>query len=510
MNLTKLNIISNLAGRSVAAILGIVFVPIYLRYLSVEMYGIIGFFSSIQALLMLLDGGISPTLNREVARLTAIPEKARELRDLSRTLEILCWATGIAACILALLISPIAANHWLESKDIATETVEEALMIMSVTLTFQWSAGFYSGGMYGLQEQKLLNIINVVIATVRSFGAFFVLAYVSPTIKAFLFWQLLTTVLNCLLLFSFFWKKLPISGQKPRFRLSILREIWRYAAGMAGTGITVLILTQTDKLVLSKVLTLEDFGYYSLAVTLAGTSIGMIVGSIQTTYFPQFSQFVAQNKIDQLSELYHRACQVMSFFLIPVVSIIAFFSYEILLVWTRNPAIAEKTYILLTLIAIGTGLNGLMHLPYYAQLAFGITKIGFWQNIFAIIFLIPLMIYGATHYGAIGGALGWVLVNFSYTLIGLQIMHRMILKGELMKWYLTDVGWPVAVVFLFLFLAKTVLRTTEATTSLVIMIMIVSVLFIVTTGLTAVSLPAIRVGMIYQLRKLFIVNHTEV
>ena len=87
MNQTKVNIISNFAGKFVTAVLSIVFVPIYLRYLSVELYGIIGFFTSIQAFLLLLDGGISPTLNREAARLSAFPEKALELRDLSRTLE---------------------------------------------------------------------------------------------------------------------------------------------------------------------------------------------------------------------------------------------------------------------------------------------------------------------------------------------------------------------------------------------------------------------------------------
>ncbi len=212
---------------------------------------------------------------------------------------------------------------------------------------------------------------------------------------------------------------------------------------MAGTSLVVFVLTQTDKLILSKMLTLEDFGYYSLAITLAGTGLGMIVGSIQTTYFPQFSQLVAQNKLDEMRDLYHRACQVMSFFLIPAVTIIAFFSYEILLVWTRKPEIAQNTYILLTLVAIGTGLNGLMHLPYYAQLAFGITKIGFWQNVIAIIFLIPFMIWATFHYGAVGGALSWVILNFSYTIFGMQVMHRMILKNELKKWYLVDVGLPL-------------------------------------------------------------------
>jgi O-antigen/teichoic acid export membrane protein len=493
VNQTQTNIIANFAGRFVVVILGIVFVRIYLRYLSVEMYGIIGFFSSIQAFLFLLDSGISPTLNREVARLSAFPEKAQELRDLTRTLEILCWGTGFAVCIIALIASPAAANYWLKSQNIPTEIIREALMIMSVTFAFQWVINFYTGGMLGLQEQRLLSIINIFIAIIRSFGAFFILAFVSPTIKAFLIWQLITTILNCFLLVLLFWRKLPKSAEKPRFRSTLLMEVWRYAAGIAGTSLLVLVLTQTDKLILSKMLTLEDFGYYSLALTFAGTGIGMIVGAIQTTYFPQFSQLVAQNKLDEMREIYHRSCQVMSFFLIPVVSIIAFFSYEILLIWTPKPEIAEKTYILLSLVAIGTGLNGLMHLPYFAQLAFGITKIGFWQNLIAIIFLIPFMIYATLHYGAIGGASSGVILNFSYTIFGMHIMHRMILKGELKKWYLVDVGLPLLVAIIINGTAYFLLiRETSITTSLIQAVFFITLTFLITIAGSAVSIPTVR------------------
>ena len=493
MSQTKTNIISNFAGRFVIAILSIVFVPIYLRYLSVEIYGIIGFFSSIQALLSLLDGGISPTLNREVARLSAFPEKAQELRDLSRTLEFLCWGSGLLVCIIAVIASPIAAEYWLKSENISSNIIRDSLMIMSVNFIFQWAIGFYTGGMYGLQEQKLLNVLNVILAFVRQFGAYLVLAFVSPTIKAFLFWQLFVTILNCALFFYFFWRKLPKTSKKPRFKKVLLKEVWRYAAGMAGTSLVVLILTQTDKLILSKLLTLEDFGYYSLAVTLAGTGIGMIVGSIQTAYFPKFSQLVAQEKLEEMRELYHRACQVMSFFLIPVVTIIAFFSYEILLVWTGKPEIAANTYLLLTLVAVGTGLNGLMHLPYYAQLAFGITKIGLWQNIIAIFFLIPFMIYTTTHYGAIGGAMSWAILNFSYTIFGLQIMHRMILKGELKKWYLVDVGLPLLVSLVINGIGYFILTKAHIiTASLIQSIIFIGIVFFITVGANLVSIPTIR------------------
>lgn len=494
MNQTKINIIANFAGRSVIAILSIIFVPIYLRYLSVEMYGIIGFFTSIQAFLFLLDGGISPTLSREVARLSAFPEKAQELRDLSRTLEILCWATGFIVCIIALIVSPAAANYWLKSENTSPETIREALTIMSVTLAFQWAMGFYTGGMYGLQEQKLLNLISVVFAFLRAFGALFILAFISPTITAYLIWQLIAAVLNCFVFFFVFWRRLPKTAEKPRFKSALLKDVWRYAAGMAGTSLVVLVLTQTDKLILSKMLTLEDFGYYSLAITLASTGIGLIVGSIQSTYFPQFSQLVAQNKLDEMRELYHRACQVMSFFLIPAVCLLTFFSYEILLVWTRKPEIAENTYVLLTLVAVGTGLNGLMHLPYYAQLAFGITKLGIWLNVFAVIFLIPFMIYATRHYGAVGGALSWAILNFSYAVFGLQIMHRWILKGELKKWYLTDVGLPLLLAVIINGLAYFLLsRETSFATSTVQAVFFVGIVFILTTVSGMFSIPAVRV-----------------
>lgn len=499
MSKTKTNIIANFAGRFVTALLGIIFVPIYLHYLNVEMYGIIGFFTSIQAFLYLLDGGISPTLNREVARLSAFPEKAQELRDLSRTLEILCWTTGFLVCLIALIASPIAAIHWLNSENIPPETIREALMLMSITFAFQWAAGFYTGGIYGLQKQKLLNIINIFSAVLRSIGAFFVLAYISSTINAFLIWQFVTTVFSCFLLGYFFWRKLPKTNQKPRFRSKILKEIWRYAAGMSGTSLVVLILTQTDKVILSKMLTLEDFGYYSLAITLAGTGIGMIVGSIQTTYFPQFSQLVAQNKLKELRELYHRACQVMSLFLIPAVSILVFFSHEILVIWTRKPEIAEHTYILLALVAIGTGLNGLMHIPYYAQLAFGITKIGLWQNVIAIIFLIPFMIWATFHYGAFGGALSGVILNFSYTVFGMQVMNRMILQGELKKWYLEDTLTPILVVTLFLAVCKYLFDLTDKT--LLSQIIAICISFTLTVFIIILVLPKIRISFLYYLKK---------
>src|SRR5438105_295306 len=111
---TKINAGANFAGTLWSAGLNIVFVPLYLHYLSIESYGLIGVFYSIQAFVVLLDFGLSPTLNRELARLSGSDTSVQEMHDVKRTLEIPNW---IIACTIAALFAaaaPVAARYWIQ------------------------------------------------------------------------------------------------------------------------------------------------------------------------------------------------------------------------------------------------------------------------------------------------------------------------------------------------------------------------------------------------------------
>lgn len=481
------------------ALMSILFVPVYLHYLTIEVYGIIGFFTSLQAILTLLDGGISPALSREIARLSAFSDKVQEMRDISRTLETLCWVIALLVSGIAFIVSPFIAKYWLQSEQISVETIYQALMLMSISLVFQWAVNFYSGGLNGLQRQTMLNLVNVVGVTFRSVGAVLILAFVSPTIQAFLLWQILASLLTVVLMAIVYWRCLPKTSVRSKFRINLLRRVWRYAAGMTGISVVTLILYQSDKIILSRLLTLEYFGYYALATTLANTAIGMTVGSIGSAFFPQYSQLVAHEDINALREVYHRSCQIMSVCLLPIMVMLAFFSFEILRLWTRNAEIAANTYILLSLVAIGTGFNGLMTLPYYIQLAFGMTKLAFYINIGAIVLLVPFMIFTTLKYGAVGGALTWAILNFLYVVVGMQIMHRLLLKGELKQWYLRDVGIPLATTLIIAAVFRITLP--DITSPIYIFMTLASISTLLFFACILVS-PQIREGLFYQFNRL--------
>jgi len=442
MNQFKRNLIANFAGKGWSALMGIVFIPLYIKLMGIESYGLVGFFTTLQAVFVLLDLGLTTTLNREIARYSASPDKLQDMHNLVRTLELVYW--GLAFCIgmLVLVLSPFLSHEWVKADTLPVDVIQRATMLMGLVLAFQWPLGFYSGGLLGLQKQVLFNILNAIWYTLRFAGGTLILWLISPTILVFFEWQILVSVFSTGMMAMALWRSLPASNERGQFRTSILRSVWRFAAGISGISVAVLLLTQLDKIILSKMLSLELFGYYTLAWTVAN-GLTTLIGSVFTVVFPIFSQHAALADTEGLKYLYHRSCQLMSILILPLAILVALFAPELLVIWIRNPVTVANTHFLVSLLIIGTALNGLMTLPYALQLAYGWTSLAFYTNLISVVILIPLLVIATSTYGAIGAAMIWVALNSSYVLISIQVMHRRLLKGEQWRWYFEDVGFPL-------------------------------------------------------------------
>ena len=56
----KRNLVANYLGQSWSAVMGLAFIPLYIHYLGMEAFGLIGLFAVMQAWLTLLDAGMTP------------------------------------------------------------------------------------------------------------------------------------------------------------------------------------------------------------------------------------------------------------------------------------------------------------------------------------------------------------------------------------------------------------------------------------------------------------------
>src|SRR6202050_1958460 len=123
-------LIANFAGSGWSALMQLVCIPLYIKFMGIEAFGLIGFYLVFQAMTQVLDLGLSPTMNREMARYSVQPEKAAEARDLVRTLEVGYWLIGIAIGAIILAAAPVIAAAWIKVGSIPIRTVSHAVMLM--------------------------------------------------------------------------------------------------------------------------------------------------------------------------------------------------------------------------------------------------------------------------------------------------------------------------------------------------------------------------------------------
>ena len=488
MSVLKRNIVANFGGSAWVAIMSLVFLPLYIHFIGIEAYGVVGIFYTLLALSGMLDMGLGATLTREMARLVVQPDKSQEMRDLVRTLEIPYWLISLLIAAIVVLASHFIAYHWVNVENLSPKTVQTAVMLMGLAMAFQWPLSLYSGGLVGLQRQVLLNSINVVMSTFRGLGAVLILWLVSPTVEAFFLWQIVVSVSHVGLMTFFFRRSLPHAAAAPRFRRELLRNIWRFAAGMAGITILGTIIMQTDKVILSRMLSLEKFGYYTLAYTVA-MNLYIFVRPVYNATYPRLTNLAALGATEDITRLYHKSAQLVSVLVLSAALVVALFSKEILLLWTQNPEIAEHSHSLVSILIMGTAINSLLQIPWALQFAYGWTRLVFFSNLVSVLVLVPLMIALTIWYGAVGAASVWVILNMGVIFIVIPILHRRLLPAEKWRWYFKDVGLPFVVALLVAGVLRLVIPVPVHNVALAAFIIMISA---ATLGATALATPVTR------------------
>jgi O-antigen/teichoic acid export membrane protein len=438
----KHNLIANYFGQAWSNLIGILLIPIYIKYLGVESYGLIGIFALLQTCLLLMDMGITPTLNREMARFSAGASQPKLICNLLRSLEIISCLISLAIFGLVYVSSDWLSKNWLNSENISQDVMAQVICLMGLVVALRFMEGIYRGTLLGLQRQVLFNIANVTLSTIRAVGAVMVLDLISPSIENYFIWQIVISFISVFILAIIAWRSLPSENYRPRFSVASLKEVRHFAGGITLTAILSVLLTQIDKIILSKLVNLEVFGYYTLASTVAA-SLALIVGPITQAFYPRFNELVASNDNQALIKAYHLSAQLATVFMLPITIVLIFFGENLLQLWMGDSVDANKVAPILSLLVLGAFLNGLMHTPYMLQLAFGWTSFGVFVNGVAVVFLVPSVLWVAPNYGAVGVAWIWLTLNFCYLVISVHFMFRRLLPAEKWRWYWGDILLPI-------------------------------------------------------------------
>jgi O-antigen/teichoic acid export membrane protein len=428
------NILANVAGTGLAMMVFLAVVPVYLRLLGPEAYGLVGLFTTVMLAATALDLGLGATLNREAARMTAQASAGDGFADVVATLPVACWAAGLAGGAAFAMIAPVVGPYWLTFSTLSAGDVQLALGLMGVALPALAVRGFYLAGLNGLQRQGLANLVHVGGTLVRGVVTVVALRAVAPTPTVFFATQLVLFYAEAAVLARALRRALPPAARGGRVRTAALRPLLAFSGGMAGTMVLGLTLMAMDQVVLSALLPLAEFGYYTLAVAVASV-LGQIVHPVTTAAYPRFSQLFERGDDRGAAEDYHFFSQLVAIIVLPFGALLLFFPADVLGLWTRDVEVVRHAALVLSLRAVGTMLNAFLHVPHIVQLASGWSALGARVNAVATIVIAPATVALSLRYGAPGAALGWIALNLGVLLFAMARMHRRVLPGELSRWY---------------------------------------------------------------------------
>lgn len=489
MPVLQKNILANYAGQAWMALMGVVFVPLYIRQLGMEGFGLVGLMLSIQALSMLLDLGMGGALNRELARRAHDPIAARTVGNLVRTLEWLVWPIALVVAITLWFSSGPIADHWLHPQHLTRAETAHAIGIMGLAVALQWPSSFYANGLSGLERQPVLNLINAGFATLRGAGVLGVLLWISPTITAFMWWYAAVGAVQSAVSAIVLWHYLPgVRHQRRYFLAAELRSTGRFAGGLMIIMALSIAVTQLDRVVLSALRPLEELGYFSLALSVAA-GMGRMVQPMFNALYPRYSKMVSQGEEQALVQLYHLTNQYLAVVVAAISAVLMIFAKDVLYLWTGDAQMAAKVAKPLAILVAGTALNGLMNLPYALQLAHGWTRLTVGANLVALIVGIPLCIWAVGHYDIVGAAFLWFAINLGFVVIVIPLMHRRLMRGGTVRWYLRDVMPPFIAAGAVGILSRWMLPTLSRDVQGVSQLFLISSLTLVCAALTS---PAAR------------------
>jgi O-antigen/teichoic acid export membrane protein len=447
------NLFAFSASQFYVTLIGLIMLPLYIRYMGVEAYGLVGFFVMLQAWFQLLDVGLSPTMARETARHRGEGASGLGLRDLLRSLEGVFFGVALLGALFLILGANRIAESWLNAEQLTKSEVAETIKLMALVIALRWVGELYRGVISGFEQMVWLGGFNVAIATVRFVFVIPLFIWISNGVEAFFVFQLCVAAAEAALLAHKAYALLPRAPDALlRWSWKPLRKVFQFSALMALANLVWISVSQADKLLLSAMLGLADYGRFTLSVLAAGGLL-ILASPIITVLMPRLTVLCVQGDEEALLSLYRRATQWVGLLAWSACGVLAWQAERVLWIWTGDASLASQAAPVLRLYALGNGAMALGAFPYYLQFARGHLRLHLLGTFLFVLILVPCLVLGTSRLGAVGAGWAWLAVNAAYFLVWVPVAHAKYAPGLHGRWLFHDVA-PIALLALTAALAS--------------------------------------------------------
>lgn len=415
----------NVGGQVVPMLAAVVAIPVLIRHLGGERFGVltlgwaaIGYFS-------LFDFGLGRALTQAVASRLGGDTTEQELSEIAWTSLGVMLALGVlGGAVLAALTPYLVRSGVRVPADLVPET-RTAFLLLAASLPWVVTTAGLRGVLEAHEDFALATALRVPLSIFTFVGPLLVLPFSSslaPIIGILVAVRGVTWLAHLLVCLD----RYPYLRGRPAVRARAIVPLLRYGGWMTVSNVVSPLMAYLDRFLVAAVLPIVAVAHYVTPYEVV-TRLSIIPQGIVGAHFPAFASTFARDG-DRTAALFARTFRAILLLMFPVVLVVVLFAREGLTAWVGADFAAAATPVLRWL-GVGMFINALAYAPSAVLQATGRPDLTGRLHLVELPFYLAALYWLATNFGITGVAMTWAF-RASVDAVALMLLADRNVPGE--------------------------------------------------------------------------------
>jgi O-antigen/teichoic acid export membrane protein len=353
------NTVWNLAGSVAPMFVAAVCIPVLIKGLGTDRFGVLTLVWALVGYATLFDMGLGRALTQLVANKLGTGED-HEIPTLVWTSLLLMLLMGLVGTIGALLFAPWLVAHALHVPPAMERETLYSVYLMGLSIPIVVSTAALRGLLEAHQRFDLATVLRVPMGIFAYAGPLMVLPFsksLFPVVAVVVAGRTVAWIVHLLLCF----KIMPILRHRIAWHRAAVSPLLRFGGWMTVTNIIGPLMVTLDRFVIGSMLTVSAVAYYATPYEVV-SKFWLISGSLLGVMFPAFSTSFAQDRA-RAALLYSRTVKLLLLVVFPLILVTVTLANDGLRLWLGAEFAAHSTRVLQWL-AVGVFINCLSAAPF--------------------------------------------------------------------------------------------------------------------------------------------------
>lgn len=411
----------NLVGQIVPILVAILAIPLLIKVLGSERFGVLALAWVVMGYFGLFDFGLGRATTKFVSEHYA--------RDDTEPLPELIWSSvlvhvvlGLVGGVILALITPWLTQDALNIPDALLGETRVSFYLLAISVPLIVATAALRGVLEAIQRFDLVNLIKVPASVLSYLGPLMVLYFFRGLVPVIAFLMLsravvlLAHLLLCL-------RALPVLRQGVAINLSRMKPLMFFGGWLTVSSFIGPSVVAIDRFVIGSFVSLSAVTLYTTPYE-AVTKLTIFSASLLSVLFPAFSA-MAVDRGHELRRLYFRAFKYLLVMVAPMVGIILALAYELLSLWVA-PEFAPRSAPVAQWLAVGVLINVLAQVPVTVLQGVGRADVTAKLQLLQLPFYALAVWYFVEAAGITGVAIAWTLRAAFATMMLLIAAHKLL------------------------------------------------------------------------------------